>query len=594
LSNKHSYIKSKAKQFPREPGIYIFKNNQDEIIYIGKALSLHERVKSYFLPSKDPKVRLILQETADLEFILTESGREAAFLENNFIRRYQPKFNFRLKDDKHFPFLKITMKEPYPFICLVRKIEDDGSRYFGPFSPASEARNTITLISKSFGIRTCQEKIPGKRRRPCLEHDLGLCSAPCVDLISKQEYEENLKNALLFLQGHTDEAIKNIKKKMKEVVKNQDFERAAHWRDLIKTLVQIKNKPKLISVGKENTDIFGFSRKDKQVAICVFIMRQGEVIHSERTLLQETSQESAPSILSSYIKGFYKNRVNIPETILLPFAPADLSVLQDRISARAKNKVGILVPQKGKNKKLTAFADTNADILLTKHLNDISPLIEMQKIFQMKSNPLRIEGFDISNTGGEESVGSLVVFENGKPNKKQYRRYRVKEVSGPNDIASLKEVITRRYTRLLEENQDLPDMIMVDGGKGQFSAAGKALKSLGLDHIPVIALAKKEEVVFSAHHPHGIMLERTSPALKLVQHVRDEAHRFAISLHRKRREKKSFVSVLDDVPSIGPKKKSLLLTHYKNVKAIQDAPRGEIEKLVGKKAAKALKNLSSS
>ena len=588
MSTDQDLLRTKTKQLPRKPGIYLFKNRQGDVIYIGKARSLQERVKSYFLASKDPKAQQLIKEIAYFEFILTDSAREASFLENNFIRRYQPKFNLRLKDDKHFPFIKITIRDAFPSVCLVRRVEEDGAKYIGPFSPSFEARKTITLLSKFFGIRTCQEKIQGNRKRACLEFDLGLCSAPCVDRINSEDYRKNMQNALLFLQGHVEDVIKNIQVQMKKAAGDQDFEQAAHLRDLIRTLKHIKNRPKLISVGRENIDIFGFAREKDDVALCVFIMRQGEVVHSEKFVLHLSVQKSDHSILASQIQSFYKKRSNTPDGILLPFSPLKLKGLKTEISKLAGKKVDILVPKKGGNKKLIEFANTNAESMLKKTRLETVSLKEIQDIFALSHIPYRIEGFDISNTGGDESVGSLVLFKNGRPKKSEYRRYRIRSVTGPDDTASLYEVITRRYSRLLEEGMEYPDLIIVDGGKGQWNAARKALKNLGLDHFPVIAIAKREEILFSTNNKQGLILEKTSPALKLIQHVRDETHRFAISLHRKRRENKSFMSFLDDIPGIGPKRKNFLLSRYSNIKAIRNAPPSEIEKIVGKKAAASL------
>ncbi len=583
-----SDLKSEIKNLPKKPGIYFFKDKGGKVIYIGKARSLKDRVKSYFLPTSDAKIKKIISETGEIDFILTDSAKEAAFLENNFIRQHQPKFNLRLKDDKSFPYLKLTLQEKFPAIYLTRRVEEDGAKYFGPFSPAHQARNTIHLSAKYFGVRTCQESVPGKRKRPCLDYDLKLCSAPCVEYISESDYRESIKNVLLFLEGKTEKLLKILKKKMQEAAARQEFEQAAHWRDIIRTIEEIKAKPKLISVGMENKDIFGYSRENKNVALYVFFMRKGKVIESENMFFQEKEDIADKKIFSNYLKKFYKHRKSVPDKILLPFAPEEKDGILKRVSNLRGEKIEIIVPRKGKNKKLVDLASSNAEILLRKKYEGLAPLMEIKKIFNLKSIPERIEGFDISNIGGEESVGSLVVFENGRPQKNDYRKYKIKTVAGPNDVASLQEVIRRRYKRILEEKKDFPDLILVDGGKGQLNAARGALEELGVGNLPVVSLAKKKETIFAPDRKKGISLERTSPALKLFQNIRDEAHRFAISFHRLRREKRSFESRLDNIPGLGKKRKAALLDKYKDLKEIKKAAPEDLAKIIGAKATQAL------
>ncbi len=581
-------LKEKIERLPEKPGIYFFKDSQNNVIYIGKARHLKDRVKSYFQSTSDVKVNNILSETADVECILTDSAREAAFLENNFIRQYQPKFNLLLKDDKSFPYLKLTLGERFPGLYLTRRVEEDAAKYFGPFSPAHQARKTIHLINKYFGIRPCEEAVPGKRKRPCLEYDLNLCSAPCVEYISEQDYLENVDNALLFLEGKVERLLKILKSKMKEAAKRQEFERAAHWRDLIWTIEQIKEKPKLISVSLDDRDIFGFRRREEKTVIFVFQMRKGRVIESEGSSIQEDKGISNGEVLSDYLLKFYRGRKDLPKEILLPFEPSDRDKILDELSILSKEKIKIVIPRKGKNKKLVELADKNAEILMRKSAEEVSPLAEAKDILGLKSIPKRIEGFDVSNIGGEESVASLVVFKDGLPHKQDYRKYKIKTVEGANDVASLQEVIRRRYSRVLREKKALPDLILVDGGKGQLNAAKQSLKDLGLGKISAISLAKKEEIIFTPSHKQGLRLERTSPVLKLFQSIRDEAHRFAISFHRLRRKKKSFESSLDGIPGLGEKRKARLLAHYKNMEAIKKASIEELAGTIGTKTAKFL------
>jgi excinuclease ABC subunit C len=582
-------LKEKLAVLPDKAGIYFFKNENGETIYIGKARSLRDRVRSYFLPTSDFKVTNIISETVDIDFILTGSEREAAFLENNFVQRYQPKFNLRLKDDKSFPYLKLTVAETFPAVSLTRKVETDGARYFGPFSPASQARKTVHLLNKYFGIRACEEAVPGKRRRPCLEYDLKLCSAPCVGHMGEIEYRENVENALLFLEGKTERLLKNLKERMSGAAERQDYEQAAQWRDLIRTIEFIKERPKVISVALENIDIFGLAREKDSVCIYVFFMRKGKVREAEEMVLREDEKVSAPEILSRILKDFYENSEDIPDKVLLPVLSSSITDLEEQLSAKKGKKVRISVPKKGKDKKLVDLADRNAEILKKKRQQVPSSLEELASVIGLGAPPLRIEGFDISNTGGDESVGSLVVFEKGRPKNDEYRKYKIRTVQGPNDVASLKEVVLRRYSRILEERQKLPDLILVDGGKGQLQAAETALRALGLGGLPLVSLAKREEIVFTRKMKEGLCLDRTSPALKLLQFIRDEAHRFAISFHRRRREKKSFASELSGIPGLGEKRRQALLSRFHSLGEIKRAPVEELSAIVGSRIARILK-----
>lgn len=533
-------LKQRLAELPDKAGIYFFKNAGGEIIYIGKARSLRDRVRTYFLAPADFKVANIRAETADVDFILTGSEKEAAFLENNFIQRYQPKFNLRLKDDKSFPYLKLTVGEKYPSVTLTRKVEEDGARYFGPFSPASQARKTIHLLNRYFGIRGCEEKTPGKRRRACLEHDLKLCSAPCVGAVGEAEYREDVANGILFLEGRTEQLLKALRQRMDAASARLDYEQAAHWRDLIRTIEQIKERPRFISVGLEDTDIFGLARDRGQVGLYIFFMRQGKVREAEELVIREPEGNSTETVLTRLLTGFYDQSKDVPGQILLSHAPAALPELSRRISGKKGAFVRILVPQRGRDKKLVDMAVRNAERLLKKAEPEHPVLSELAGILRLDKPPGRIEGFDISNTGGEESVGSVVVFEDGKPSRSEYRKYKIKSVAGPNDVASLREVIGRRYARQLREGGKLPDLILVDGGKGQLQAALTELGTLGLAGTAVVSLAKREEILYTPADKDGLRLERTTAGLKLLQHIRDEAHRFAITFHRQRRKKKSF------------------------------------------------------
>ncbi|MGB8959365.1 MAG: excinuclease ABC subunit UvrC, partial [Candidatus Aminicenantales bacterium] len=534
-------LKNRAAELPAKPGIYFFKNASGEVIYIGKARSLRDRVRSYFLSNPDFKVRNILRDTTDIDFILTGSEKEAAFLENNYVQQYQPRFNLRLKDDKSFPYLKITTGETFPGIYFSRRVEPDGARYFGPFSPSHRARSSIHLVNKHFGVRGCEEPVFRGRKRPCLEYELHLCAAPCVGPISEADYRENVENACLFLEGRMPELARTLKARMERAAAEEKFEEAARWRDLLRTIEDYRDRPGTISTALEDQDVVGLARVADRAAAYVFFMRKGKIRDSAASPVDSPASVSDAEVLGGFLAGFYRDR-ELPPRLLLPARPAQTTGLQALLGWA---KVRILVPRGGKNRKLVDLAGRNALAYLSKQSGDLTPLEDLKTALALPALPRTIEGFDISNTGGDESVGSLVVFHDGRPDKDAYRKYLIRTVEGSNDVASLGEVITRRYRKALNEGAPLPDLVMVDGGKPQLGAAEKALAALGLGQVPIVAIAKKEEILFTPESREGIRLDRTSGALKLVQAVRDETHRFAIAFHRGRREKKSFSSLLD-------------------------------------------------
>ncbi len=581
-------LKDLAQNLPNKPGIYFFLGRYKQVLYIGKARSLSDRVRSYFLPTSDPKVLNILAEARDIDYILTDTEREAAFLENNFIQQHQPKFNERLKDDKSYPYIKLTVQEPFPGIYMTRRVQPDGARFFGPFNPAHQARKTINLINRYFGIRDCRETIPSKRPRPCLQFDLSLCTAPCTSYISEMDYREQVENALLFLEGKVDELLKVARSQMKFASQRLEFEQAGHWRDLIFTLEQIKEKPRFISTRSEDKDICGYYGSHGRGAIFFFFMRSGKVARSKGIVRSIPKNQDEAAFLQDLLLAFYKNRQDIPPAILLPRIPADMEQLKESLAEFRSGRVLLTVPVRGKNRKLVKLADRNAALLLEKpHVAD-NPLQELQQVLGLDSLPRLIEGYDISNTGGDESVASKVVFRHGLPDKNLYRKYRIRSVAGPNDIASLQEVLHRRFSRLSGSEGDAPDLVLVDGGKGQLNAARTVMDSLNLRQIHLISLAKRQEIVFSDRFRHGLYLDRTSPALRLLQNIRNEAHRFAITFHRQRRTKKSFDSLLDGIAGLGPQRKKRLLERYASIEDIRSTALEDLASIIGMKAAEEL------
>ncbi len=537
--SKAEALKAKVDAFPAKPGIYFFKNADGGVVYIGKARRLRDRVRSYFQESDDPKVLAIRAETADVDYALTVSEREAAFLENNFVREAQPKFNLRLKDDKNFPYLQATMDDPFPGLYLRRKVGKEKARWFGPFSPAHEARQTIRLVSKFFGLRTCATAVFRNRKRPCLEYDLHLCTAPCVGRISPSDYRRNVEDAILFLEGRTDRLTAALKERMSAAADAGAYEDAAHWRDVLKAIEQVRIKPALISARLDDQDIFGQAGSGTLQAFYVFVMRKGKVVRSHEFCNEVEAAAPAGESLREALLSFYAGH-EIPPKVIVPWKPSDCAALADEWTSRAGRSVDIAVPSRGRNAVLLDMAVKNAERVLSGRDADIAPLLELKAALDLPVLPVRIIGFDVSNTQGVETVASLVAFENGRPWKDGYRKFKIRTVQGPNDAASLEEVLRRHFRRVVKDQAVRPDLVLVDGGKPQLHAAGRALRELGIEDLPLVSLAKREEIVFVQGRRDGIRLERTSSALKLLQRVRDEAHRFAIAFHRQRRSKRAF------------------------------------------------------
>jgi len=588
---KYEGLKQKVKDFPDRPGIYFFKNSQGEVIYIGKARSLRNRVKSYFLPQPDLKVQNILGETDDIDYLLVSSEKEASFIENNYIQFYQPKFNLRLKDDKSFPFLKLTVNDDFPGLSFTRRLEDDGAKYFGPFSPAEDARKMMSFLTRAFQIRTCEHQVFKGRRRPCLEYDLKMCSAPCVGLISREAYRQEVNRALLLLEGRKTELERQLQQKMDQAARELKFEEAAHWRDTLKSLARFKETQRVISTGKENMDIVGYAREGKKGALFVFHMRAGRIRSSSGRLfnISGEDEEQKRRALNQALLALYDYQ-ELPDKILLPFHLKKEEAEAFCYELKYRNTpVKLLYPDNKKRKVLLELAEQNASLLLEKE-EEASPTAELARALGLNGPVERIEGIDISNTGGDESVGSLVVFDHGQPNKAEYRKYLIKTVSGPDDFASIHEVLSRRLKRRLAENKPLPDLIFIDGGKGQLGVALRVLSELNLNSIQVCSLAKKEEIIFSPVHPDGLRLDPTSAALKLLQQIRDEAHRFALGFHRQRRSKKSLASELDGIRGLGPVSKKKLLLAFGQVDNIKKASFEELSRVVGPKLARTVLN----
>jgi excinuclease ABC subunit C len=581
-------LREKLANVPGKPGVYLFKDADGTIIYVGKARSLRDRVRSYFQAGRlpDPRRDLLVEDIRDLELVMTDTEMEALALENNLIKRHRPRYNVLLRDDKNHPYLKLTLGEDYPRLYIVRRPAEDQNAYGGPYIPASLGRRTASLVHKVFGIRSCKETLDGNRPRPCLQYQIKRCIAPCVaTLCTLERYRQASEDARSFLEGRTDSVVSRLRAEMASAAQEERFEVAGSLRDQIRTLETLDTPQKITSTDLEERDLFGVHVEEGRGALQVFSVRDGKVVAREGYLLDRLTEPE--TFLASTLQQYYAQGRYVPREILLPEAPPETALLEEWLGSRRGGPVRIRVPQRGEKVRLLELVKKNAT--LAYDLEWRQPRKRSQEvvralgeILELEVEPRRIECFDISNIQGSDIVASMVVFEDGVPKKSDYRKFKVKTVVGaPDDFASMREVVGRRYRRLLEEGKDLPDLVLIDGGKGQLGAALSALEELGLGSQPVASLAKREELLFVPAREEPIVLPRTSPVLQLVQRVRDEAHRFAITFHRERRAKRTLHSELDDIPGIGPQKRKKLLSHFGSLKGVQRATDEELARLVG-------------
>jgi excinuclease ABC subunit C len=582
------------KALPTRPGVYLMKDEAGHVIYVGKATSLRNRVRSYFgsPASMEPKTRRLVEHIADFEFIVTNSEQEALVLESTLVKRHQPYFNIRLKDDKHYPYLKVDLADPFPRVYITRKVEKDGARYFGPYASAGSVRITMDLIKRLFPYRSCTKAITGTDPRPCLEYFIHRCIAPCTAYCTQEEYAEVVQHVIKFLDGRTEEVVRELSDKMQASSESFDYERAALYRDQIQAVQRVSERQMMATTRPADMDVFGLARTDDEACVQVFFVRGTKVIGRDHFTLQGVRDEPDGRVLSSFLQQFYNSALHVPREVLLPAAPDDSALLSAWLGGRRGSGVRVRDPRQGEKRRLVQLANDNAretlDMLRVKRLADAgktqAALEELQDQLDLPGIPKRIECYDISNTQGTNSVASMVVFIDGHPKPQEYRRFKVKTVEGANDFASMAEVLRRRFKRAAESRQtgddsdpktaswaSLPDLLIVDGGKGQLGAAVDAMRDLGVSDIPTAGLAKENEELFMAEVDGPIVLPRNSQGLYLVQRIRDEAHRFAITFHRQLRGKQSIHSTLDDVNGIGPKRKKALIRAFGSVRAIREA-----------------------
>lgn len=605
-------IKEILKNLPTTPGVYLHKDENNTIIYVGKAINLRSRVRSYFAKKVDSrKTERLRQRITDIEIITTDSELEALLLENTLIKKHKPQYNVRLKDDKRYPYIKVTWKEDFPKVVVTRQMARDGSRYFGPFTSVWAVHETLNILRKIFPYLTCDREITGNDDRACLYFDIKLCGGPCIGRMLKDDYRAMIKNLMDFLQGRSDDIIKDIEAKMLTASMEMNFEEAAVYRDQLKAIDRVVEKQKVIAAANTDQDIIAFARQDGDACVQIFFVRHGRLIGREYFLLDNTEDEDEESILESFITQFYDEAAHIPKEVLLPHEVSEAMVIEEWLRTKRQQKVTIQVPQRGKKRELVNMATRNAnDTLATlrqqwaadrsRHVNAMN---ELQETLDLPKPPTRVECYDISHTQGSYPVGSMVVFVQGAPLKKDYRRFNIQTVTN-DDYGAMKEVLTRRFQRYLdgkkgaeEKSQSalrnvgkkvdgsfaiLPDLLIVDGGKGQLTMAIDVLKSFDLAHIvPVVGLAKREEEIFVPGKLKSVLLPRRSEGLFLVQRVRDEAHRFANTAHRKRRAKAGTASILDSIPGVGPTRRKKLLARFGSLEGIREATMEEIATVPG-------------
>ena len=594
-------LEEKIKSLPTDAGVYIHKNSDGKIIYVGKAKNLKNRVRSYFQSSRnhDAKTRELVRRIADFEFIVVDNEVEALVLESNLIKLHKPRYNIMLKDDKQYPHIKVT-REEFPKAVITRKIVKDGANYYGPFLPASLARKTLDLINRTFQLRTCDIEITGKLPRPCLEYHLKRCLAPCVkELCKKDEYTEAVRDVKLLLDGKNKELADQLEQRMWQFAEKYNYELAAKYRDLRSTVLALAEQQKMASTPDRDVDIIGYYRENQRLALQLFTMREGKIVGRREFFWEDLDAESfdASEFLGEVLAQYYSTDY-VPLEIHVPQDFEDREILEKALTERRGRKVKIFDPKRGQKAEMINLVENNAKIAFEQRFRVLKPdsqklLEELQEILELPHFPERIESFDISNISGAENVAGIVVFENGKPNRAEYRRFIIKTVEGANDFASMNEAVFRRYKRLLNEEKPLPQMIFIDGGKGQISAAAAAMQSLDLEMIPIVGLVKPPKhhnqishLLRFGYEDAPVKFEAGLPVFRLVQQIRDETHRTAIEYHRKRREMRDFTSELTAIEGVGKKRKMKLLRNLGSIEKIAKASIEELKPFVGLKTAK--------
>jgi len=590
-------LSERLQALPDSPGVYIMRDAAGQVIYVGKAVRLRERVRSYFTPSAShtPKTRDLVQHIADLETIVTASELEALLLENTLIKQHRPRYNVRLKDDKTYPYIKVTVQEEWPRVLITRQLQDDGARYYGPYSSARSARQTVELLDRLFPYRSCDQAIDGQARRPCLYYHLGRCLGPCIGTADHQAYQAAIENVCLFLEGKQERLIAGLQAQMEAAAQALEFERAAHLRDQLRAVENVIQRQRVISQALSDHDVIAFVRDDGEACVQVFFIRGGKLLGRENFILTGTRGEDDREIMTSFVEQYYTQATHVPREILLQSEVDEAAIIVDWLEKKRGARVVLQVPRRGEKRELIELAARNATQALAemraRWLTDphqtSAAIAELQETLALDRPPLRIEGYDISDIQGQSAVGAMVVFQNGLPRRRDYRRFRIRTVTGADDYAMLREVLRRRFKRaqargVTEEEAwtRLPDLILIDGGKGQLNAALEVLDEVGLS-IPTLGLAKEQEEVYLRGQTEPLSLPPDSPGHYLLQRIRDEAHRFALTYHRQVRQKEGLHSRLDDIPGVGARRKAALLRAFGSLPAIRQASVDEIVTATG-------------
>ena len=584
-------LKEELKKLPDSPGVYLMHDKNDEIIYVGKAIRLKRRVSSYFrhMNNRSPKIEKMISLIDYFEYIVTDSELEALVLENNLIKEHKPKYNTMLKDDKSYPFMKVTVQEDFPRVLFARQMKRDGAKYFGPYTSAAAVKDTIELIQKLYGIRTCNKSLPKEigLGRPCLYHQMKQCAAPCQGYISKEEYALRIDKLLGFLNGDYKKVLAELEQKMKEKAAELEFEEAAEYRDLIESVQHVTGSQRVVKTGGIDRDVIAMARKGLETVVSVFFVRDGKLLGREHFHVEHSEEDTGSQIITAFIKQYYEGTPFVPNELLTEFAVEEHSLLEEWLGRRRGGRVHIITPQKGEKSKMIDLARENASVVLSRDLEKIKreearTVGAANELAQMLGLPSadRLEAFDISNTSGYQSVASMVVFEKGRARKNAYRKFKLRTVSGPDDYKSMEEVLTRRFT---DERFDMyPDILMMDGGRGQVNVALKVLDELHLN-IPVCGMVKDDN-----HRTRGlyynnkeISFPRNSEVFGMITRLQDEAHRFAITYHKQLRGKEQVHSILDDIKGVGPARRKALMQHFKEIGRIKNAAVEELSSVEG-------------
>ncbi|OLD21578.1 MAG: excinuclease ABC subunit C, partial [Acidobacteria bacterium 13_1_40CM_3_56_11] len=588
----NAVLEAKLNRIPAGPGVYLYKDRANQTVYVGKAKSLRNRVRTYFQLSRDLDQRKdqMMDAIEDVEFIMTDTEGEALALENNLIKQYKPKYNVLLRDDKTYPYIKLTVNEPFPRAVITRRVRKDGALYFGPFFPAGLARKSLKLIERYFLIRNCNIQIDGKRPRPCLQYYIHRCVGPCVEgNTTYEQYQEAMKDVRLFLEGRNNDLIKRLRAKMEEASANQEFELAAHYRDAVDTMEALAERQKMAVLGYDDIDIFGYHQEENMVSVSIFHMRGGRVVDKKELFWEDQENFDAGEFFQSVLKQYYVDAPFIAIEIHVPVDFEDRVLLEEWLSQRRGRKVEIRTPQRGAKREMMDLVNRNARLSFLQRFRAAMPSPAMiskdvEEVLDLEKPPRRIECFDISNLQGSDVVASMVVWEDGRMKKSDYRRFIIRSLSGlPDDFQSMREVVTRRYKRIQDEGLSMPDLVLIDGGVGQLHAAQSALDGLNIVDQSLASIAKKEEIIYIAgREDEPVILERRSPVLRLIQQIRDESHRFAITFHRQRRGRRILTSELCDVEGIGLKTTQKLLTHFGSVAKIKEATVEDLQSVVNR------------